>query len=118
MTVSCYVPRRRIRGVAEDEILQPGETWIYTATDTLTKTTTNVGTATGVGADIVATDTATATVVVGAPADSGETTPATPAAPVGRVLPKTGTPWYGVLLAGFVLMVVGAGGWVAHKSRA
>jgi uncharacterized repeat protein (TIGR01451 family) len=74
-----------------DEILQPGETWVYTATDTLTETTTNVAVVTGVGAGIVTTDTATTTVQV---------------AP-GGLLPDTATPWYSILLAGVVLALLG-----------
>ncbi|MDA3935337.1 MAG: ice-binding family protein [Actinomycetota bacterium] len=87
-----------------DEILQPGETWIYTATTNLTETTTNVGTVTGIGAGIPTSDTATVTVVV--------------TTPTGRVLPNTSTPWYGVLLTGLVLIFVGAAGWIANRSRA
>jgi uncharacterized repeat protein (TIGR01451 family) len=82
-----------------DHILQPDETWVYTATDRLTTTTTNVGTATGVGAGVSTTDTAAATVSVG----------------TGGLLPNTATPWYDILLAGIVLMLLGAGGWIANR---
>lgn len=85
-----------------DEILQPGETWIYTATVRLTETTTNVVTVTGIGAGVATSDTATVTVEVG----------------TGRRLPNTSTPWYGVLLAGFVLILVGVAGWIAQRSHA
>lgn len=85
----------------EDEILQPGETWIYTATDTLTETTTNVGTVTGTGAGVVTTDTATVTVEVG-----------------GQRLPDTSTPWYSVLLVGCALVLIGAAGWVTNRRHA
>jgi type VI secretion system secreted protein VgrG len=83
-----------------DEILQPGETWIYTATVNLTATTTNVATVTGTGAGIVTTDTATTTVQV---------------VVEGGLLPDTATPWYSLLLAGAVLMLLGVAGRVANR---
>ena len=82
-----------------DEILQPGETWVYTATATLTATTTNVGTVTAIGAGVETTDAATATVTVAE----------------GGLLPNTATPWYSLLLAGVVLMLLGAVGWTANR---
>jgi uncharacterized repeat protein (TIGR01451 family) len=82
-----------------DDILQPGETWIYTATANITATTTNVGTVTGVGAGVVTTDTATITVRV----------------TTGGLLPNTATPWYSLLLAGVVLVLLGAAGRVANR---
>ncbi|MHB9003570.1 MAG: ice-binding family protein, partial [Coriobacteriia bacterium] len=75
-----------------DGILQPGETWTYTAIARLSATTTNVVTATGIGAGIATTDTASATVAVG----------------TGALLPATATPWYGILLAGIALALLGA----------
>jgi type VI secretion system secreted protein VgrG len=83
-----------------DEILQPGETWIYTATVNLTATTTNVATVTGTGAGIVTTDTAPPTVQV---------------VVEGGLLPDTATPWYSLLLAGAVLMLLGVAGRVANR---
>ncbi|MDO9556690.1 MAG: ice-binding family protein [Coriobacteriia bacterium] len=80
-----------------DEILQPGETWIYTATVRLTKTTTNVATVTGTGAGVVTTDTATTTVAAGG------------------LLPNTATPWYSLLLAGVVLVLLGVAVRVANR---
>ena len=82
-----------------DDILQPGETWIYTATANITATTTNVGTVTGVGAGVVTTDTATITVRV----------------TTGGLLPNTATPWYSLLLAGVVLVLLGAAGRFANR---
>lgn len=82
-----------------DEILQPGETWVYTATATLTATTTNVGTVTAMGAGMETTDTATTTVTVAE----------------GGLLPNTATPWYSLLLAGVVLVFLGAVGWTANR---
>jgi uncharacterized repeat protein (TIGR01451 family) len=86
-------------------VLEPGETWIYTATATLTATTTNIATATGSGAgEVSATSAALATVVV-TPAS------ATPVRTVtGGQIPITATPWYNVLLAGVALMIFGAAG--------
>lgn len=82
-----------------DEILQPGEAWVYTATTKLTATTTNIGTVTATGAAVVVTDTATATVTVAE----------------GGLLPDTATPWYSLLLAGVVLLLLGVTGWTAHR---
>ncbi len=76
-----------------DGLLQPGETWVYTATTTLQATTTNTATATGSGAEQTVTATAVARVVV----RTG-----------GVELPKTSTPWYNLLLVGAVLAFVGA----------
>ena len=79
--------------------LDPTETWIYTATTNLTATTTNVATVratTSTGA--VETDTAATTVVVSRTITGGE-------------LPKTGTPWYNLLLAGAALVLMGAAGY-------
>jgi uncharacterized repeat protein (TIGR01451 family) len=76
-----------------DGLLQPGETWVYTATTTLQATTTNTATATGSGAEQTVTASAVARVVV----RTG-----------GVELPKTSTPWYNLLLVGAVLAFVGA----------
>lgn len=94
--------------VNDDDMLQPGETWIYTATADLTATTTNTATATGSSNNVTATDTAIATVVV-AGSDTATTTP------TGGLLPDTATPWYNVLLAGFVLALLGAVGLAAKR---
>ena len=88
--------------VNEDGLLQPGETWIFTATARLTATTTNIGTATGNGAETTVTAAAVARVVV----RSG-----------GEVLPTTSTPWYNLLLAGTVLALMGAVGLFATTRR-
>lgn len=82
-----------------DDILQPSEAWIYTASTVLTATTTNVGTVSATGAGILTTDTATVTVGVTA----------------GGLLPDTATPWYNLLLAGVVLIFLGVIGRVANR---
>jgi len=51
-----------------DNLLQPGETWIYTATTTLTASTTNTATASGAANETTASATSAATVIVTAPA--------------------------------------------------
>lgn len=51
-----------------DGLLQPGETWIFTATAIVSSTTTNVATATGASGEVTATANATVTVTVAAPA--------------------------------------------------
>jgi hypothetical protein len=79
-------------------LLDPGETWIYTATTTLSATTTNAATATGSGNQATATDTALITVVV------------TQRTITGGQIPRTATPWYNVLLAGVALTLLGAAG--------
>lgn len=84
---------------SDDEILQPGETWTYTATDRLTATTTNVATVRGTGAGVVTTDTATTTVSVAA----------------GGLLPNTATPWYSILLVGVVMVLLGVAVRVANR---
>lgn len=79
-----------------DGLLDTNETWVYTATATLSATTTNIA---SVSANVVGspptTDTAAATVVVAA----------------GRLLPNTATPWYTVLVAGVALTLLGAAGY-------
>ncbi len=81
----------------DDGLLQPGETWIYTATTTLMTTTTNTGTATAVGNGVTVIDTAVATVSV---SDTGTVN--------GGQIPDTATPWYTVLFVGFLLTLAGA----------
>ena len=95
--------------LGQDGILQPGETWVYRATDRLTRTTTNVATATGTGASISTSDTAALTVTVGTaqPADSE----------VGQRLPDTATPWSALLVGGVVLTLFGAVGRVKNRIR-
>ena len=94
-----------------DEILQPGEAWIYRATVNLTATTTNIATASAVGAGIVTTDTATVRVLVasGAPGSGG--------AGFGGLLPNTATPWYSLLLVGAVLVLLGIAGRIANRNH-
>lgn len=87
--------------VNTDNVLQPGETWLYTSTAILTASITNIGTAVGTGASVVVSDTATAMVTV-----------------AGRRLPDTSTPWSNVLLAGFVLMFIGVIGWTVNRNHA
>jgi len=53
--------------VNADNLLQPGETWIFTGTATLSATATNTATATGSANNITATDVAFATVIVTPP---------------------------------------------------
>jgi len=89
--------------VNKDKLLQPGETWIYTARVNLKATTTNTATARGSAAGGTVTATAVTTVVV-----AGELLPNTAA---GELLPNTATPWYNVLLAGAVLALIGAVGY-------
>jgi uncharacterized repeat protein (TIGR01451 family) len=88
--------------VNEDGLLQPGETWIYTATSRLNATTTNTATATGNGGEATVTASAVARVVV----RTG-----------GEVLPTTSTPWYNLLLAGALLALMGAVGLFATTRR-
>jgi uncharacterized repeat protein (TIGR01451 family) len=81
-----------------DHILRPGETWIYTAVTTLHSTTTNTATATGSAGEATVTSTSVVRVVIGR------------STPGGALLPTTATPWYNVLLAGAVLMLLGMAG--------
>ncbi|MBA4370996.1 MAG: hypothetical protein C0418_05400 [Coriobacteriaceae bacterium] len=87
-----------------DNQLQPGETWIYSATTTLTATTTNIATVRGSANGTTTIDTAAARVVVG---PTGTVS--------GAVLPKTATPWYNVLLVGAALALIGLVGWRTRK---
>jgi len=94
-----------------DELLQPGETWIYTATTNLTVTTTNTGTVTGTGNGVTLTDTAVATVTLTTPGTTPPgSTPVTTTV-TGGVLPTTSTPWGNLMLAGMVFTFIGAVGW-------
>lgn len=90
-----------------DDLLQPGETWIYTATANLTATTTNVVTASATGNGITVVDTAAVTVNV----SGSETT-------TGGRIPDTSTPWYNLLLAGAGLALLGAVGMWRTRRRA
>lgn len=83
--------------VNDDQILQHSETWVYTASTSLTKTVSNTATAKGTGGGETVTDRMTVRVVV----------PATPTSTEkGGPLPTTATPWYDLLLVGFVLVMV------------
>ncbi len=86
-------------------LLDPGETWIYTATTTLNVTTTNIGTVTGYYNGLPTTDTSSARVVV-----TRRTT-------TGGEIPKTATPWYNLLLAGVALTLIGFVGLRTRKSH-
>ena len=79
-------------------LLDVGETWVYTATTTLSATTTNTATATGSYGGVPVTHTALVTVVVTRRTISG-----------GQI-PITATPWYNALLAGVALTLLGAVG--------
>jgi len=81
--------------VNSDTLLQPSETWIYTAQVTLYQTTTNIATAKGDANNITAIDTSQATVVV------------VPTTIIGGELPVTSTPWYNIFFAGFALILAG-----------
>jgi uncharacterized repeat protein (TIGR01451 family) len=99
--------------VNNDNLLQPGETWIYTGTATLTSTTTNTATARGSANGLTATATAATTVRVTSPGETEETV-------TGGEIPKTATPWYDLLLGGVALILVGGVGYwrATRKSRA
>ncbi len=91
--------------------LEPGETWVYTKSTTLSSTTTNIATVTGtyVESDSVS-DTASATVTVTGAASGEQTVD-------GGDIPETGSPWYNVLLVGGVLTLAGAAGVVVAARR-
>jgi len=91
-----------------DNLLQPNETWIYTGKINLSATTKNTATAKGSANNMTATDIAFAVVVVTSPAVVTPTV-------TGGQIPKTGTPWYNVLLAGAALTLIGAVGWRIRK---
>jgi uncharacterized repeat protein (TIGR01451 family) len=97
----------------EDHILQSDETWIYTAQMDLTASTTNVATARGTASGEDVTDSAFVTVQV-TTQPTGETTTTV----TGGALPHTATPWYDILLVGFIMIVLGGSGfWVAARNR-
>jgi LPXTG-motif cell wall-anchored protein len=83
-----------------DSHLDPNETWDYTATTNLTATTTNIATVRAHDdvtiADVA--DVASATVPVSRTISGG-------------TLPKTGTPWYNLLLVGAALALLGGVGY-------
>jgi len=88
----------------QDELLQPGETWIYSAQTNLAATTTNTGMVQALGSGLTVIDTAVVTVNV----SSGTIT--------GGQIPDTSTPWYTVLFVGFVLTLAGASSmWMATR---
>ncbi|MGB4593976.1 MAG: ice-binding family protein [Coriobacteriia bacterium] len=89
--------------VNADGLLQSGETWVYTGTMRLTATTTN--TATVIASEGGTTVSDTASVVVPVSTVSG-----------GQI-PKTATPWYNILFAGAVLMLLGAVGYWRTTKR-
>ena len=89
--------------VNEDKLLQHGETWTYTARKYLSGTTEN--TATAKGSANGKTATAVATLVVARRTVTG------------GEIPKTATPWYNVLFAGFVLMLIGAAVWRLRETN-
>lgn len=93
-----------VSGDNGNELLEPGETWIYTATVTLSATTTNIGTVTGEGAV-----TATATDVITVTVSRGTVT--------GGQIPATGSPWYSILLAGIGLSLIGVVGLKARRAN-
>ncbi len=92
-------PVTYVSGDDGDSMLEPGETWRYTATSTITTTTTNTGTVTAVSSQnpaLTVTDTASYAVVVGFSTVRG------------GQLPKTATPWHNLLVASVVVMMLGA----------
>ncbi len=88
-----------------DGLLQPGETWVYTATAHLDATTTNTVTVTGSGNGVTATDTASVTVVVSSGSGSGTAT-----------LPKTGDST-GALALGLLLAACAGVGMILFSRR-
>jgi hypothetical protein len=91
--------------VNDNDLLEPGETWIYTSTTRLNVTTTNTATATGSDNGVTATDTAVVTVAV------------TRTTATGGAIPRTATPWYNLLVAGAALVFIGAVGVMTRKSH-
>ena len=99
-----------------DNLLQPGETWIFTGTASLSETTTNTATATGSANNITVTDTAVATVIVTPPVTVTPpsvivTPPIVTTTIIGGRLPETATRLYELFLIGVALILVGAVGW-------
>ena len=86
-----------------DDLLQRGETWIYTANTTLNQTTTNMATAAGDANGMTATDIAFATVVV------------TPTTITGGQLPATAAPGYNVFFTGLAFILAGGLFWSIKK---
>lgn len=82
--------------VNDDGLLQSDETWIYTGTTRLTATTTNIATVRGFSGETEVTDTSSVRVTVGTV--------------TGGQIPRTATPWYNLLLAGALLILLGAVG--------
>ena len=123
--------------VNHDNLLEPGETWIYTSKTNVDATTTNTATAKGSANGNTATGIASATVVVTSPVVvTPVVTPPvvvtpTVASPVvtppvvvtrtvtGGQIPKTSTPFsipmYELLLIGAALTLFGAVGWRKRK---
>lgn len=89
--------------VNADGLLQSGETWVYTGTMRLTATTTNTATVTAREGETTVSDTASVLVPVRTVA--------------GGQIPKTATPWYNVLFAGAVLILLGAVGYWRTAKR-
>lgn len=85
-------------------LLDEDENWTYSATAHLTATTTNVGTVTGVRVSDGATVTASNPMTVEVTKKASDTSSTTE----GGELPQTATHWYDLLVAGGVLVFVGA----------
>lgn len=89
--------------VNSDALLQPEETWVYTAEDTLYQTTTNEATAKGDANSMTAVDISYATVVV------------IPTTIAGGQLPATSTPWYNIFFIGLAIILAGGIIWGINK---
>lgn len=85
-----------------DELLQPDETWTFTATTNLTVTTTNTVTVTALADDVEVSDTAVATVNIGVTAEGG-------------TLPVTSTFLWKSVIIGTGLIMVGVLGILIRK---
>ncbi len=94
--------------VNADNLLQPGETWIYTGAVTLTETTTNTATAQGSANDMTATDIAFATVVVTQPVVA-------PVDVTSDTLPRTSG--VGFILLGLGLLAASGGVLIRRKRK-
>lgn len=106
--------------VNSDTLLQPGETWVYTSSATLTETTTNTATATGSANGMTATNITSATVAVVSPTPTTSPAPTTsPVAPTvnGGRLPDTATPWFNILLVGVGLVTLGLVGFIKKRKH-
>jgi hypothetical protein len=84
-------------------LLQSTETWVYTGTTRLAATTTNIATVRAMSGETAVTATASVRVAVGTV--------------TGGQIPRTATPWYSILLAGVVLMLLGAMGYLRTARR-